>query len=80
MLGLTFNDKADYDKFQEDDVINFLDLDQFAPGKQLSLELLHSDGTKDVVLTNHTYNTQQIAWYKAGSALNLIAAEALRNA
>lgn len=76
MLGLTFADKADYDKFREDDTVNFLDLDQFAPGKQLTLELVHSDGTKDLILTNHTYNTQQIDWFIAGSALNLIAAEA----
>ena len=80
MLGLTFADKADYDKFQEDDVVNFLDLNQFAPGKPLTIELVHADGSKDVVVTNHTYNTQQIEWYKAGSALNLIAAEAARNA
>ncbi|MGA9212763.1 aconitate hydratase [Kaistella sp.] len=80
MLGLTFADKADYEKFQEDDTVNFLDLDQFAPGKPLTLELVHADGTKDVVVTNHTYNAQQIDWYKAGSALNLIAAEAARNA
>ena len=80
MLGLTFADKADYEKFREDDTVNFLDLDQFAPGKQLNLELVHSDGTKDVILTNHTYNAQQIDWFKAGSALNLIAAEAARHA
>jgi aconitate hydratase len=80
MLGLTFADKADYDKFREDDTVNFLDLNQFAPGKQLTLELVHSDGTKDTILTNHTYNAQQIDWFKAGSALNLIAAEAARNA
>ncbi|KIA89369.1 aconitate hydratase [Kaistella jeonii] len=80
MLGLTFDDKADYDKFREDDTVNFLDLDQFAPGRQLNLELVHSDGAKDVILTNHTYNAQQIDWFKAGSALNLIAAEAARHA
>lgn len=72
MLGITFADKDDYDKIQEDDTINFLDLDQFAPGKQISLEFLHADGTKDVIITNHTYNAGQIAWFKAGSALNLI--------
>ncbi len=76
MLGLTFNDKADYDKIQEDDVVNFLDLDQFAPGKPLTLEFVHADGSKDTVIANHTYNEQQIGWFKAGSALNLIAAEA----
>ena len=72
--------RQDYDKFREDDSVNFLDLDQFAPGKQLTLELVHTDGTVDTILTNHTYNAQQIDWFKAGSALNLIAAEAARNA
>lgn len=72
MLALTFDNKEDYDKIQEDDTINFLDLDQFAPGKQLSLEFVHADGTKDVIVTNHTYNAGQIEWFKAGSALNLI--------
>lgn len=72
MLGLTFSNKADYDKIKEDDIVNFLDLTDFAPGKQLTLEFVHSDGTKDIVLTNHTYNEQQIDWFKAGSALNLI--------
>ncbi len=76
MLGLTFADKADYDKIQEDDTVNFLDLDQFTPGKPLTLEFVHADGSKDVILTNHTYNDQQIGWFKAGSALNLIAEEA----
>ncbi|MCW3160942.1 aconitate hydratase [Chryseobacterium oryctis] len=72
MLGLTFADKADYDKIQEDDTVNFLDLDQFAPGKPLTLEFIHADGSKDTVIANHTYNDQQIDWFKAGSALNLI--------
>ena len=76
MLGLTFADKADYDKIQEDDTVNFLDLDQFAPGKPLTLEFVHTDGSKDILVTNHTYNEQQIGWFKAGSALNLIAEEA----
>jgi aconitate hydratase len=72
MLGITFANEADYDKIQEDDVVNFLDLDQFAPGKQLALEFIHTDGTKDIIMANHTYNDQQIDWFKAGSALNLI--------
>ena len=76
MLGLTFNDKADYDKIQENDTVNFLDLDQFAPGKPLTLEFVHADGTKNTIIANHTYNDQQIGWFKAGSALNLIAEEA----
>ena len=76
MLGLTFNNEEDYNLFQEEDTINFLDLEGFAPGKPLTLELVHADGTKDQIVTNHTYNAAQIDWYKAGSALNLIAAEA----
>ena len=72
MLGLTFANEADYDKIQEDDTINFIDLVDFAPGKPLHLEFVHADGSKDVVVANHTYNEQQIGWFKAGSALNLI--------
>ncbi len=72
MLGLTFANEADYDKIQEDDIFNFLDLDAFAPGKPLQLEIVHADGSKEVIVTNHSYNEQQIAWFKAGSALNLI--------
>lgn len=72
MLGLTFNNEADYDLIKEDDVVNFIDLESFAPGKQLHLEFVHSDGSKDVITVNHTYNAQQIGWFKAGSALNLI--------
>lgn len=74
MLALTFANEADYDKVQEDDTINFLDLTAFAPGKSLHLEFAHADGSKDVIATNHTYNASQINWFKAGSALNLIAA------
>ncbi|UQD54882.1 aconitate hydratase [Flavobacterium sp. K5-23] len=74
MLGLTFANEADYDKIQEDDTINFIDLVDFAPGKQLSLEFVHADGSKDVIMANHTYNEGQIGWFVAGSALNLIAA------
>lgn len=80
MLGLTFNNEEDYNKIQEDDVVNFLDLDQFAVGKPLQIEFKHKDGSSDIVVTNHTYNEAQIAWYKAGSALNLIAREAAKNA
>ncbi|HUH51953.1 MAG TPA: aconitate hydratase [Flavobacterium sp.] len=74
MIGITFANEADYDKIQEDDTINFLDLTEFAPNKPLTLEFVHKDGSKDIILTNHTYNASQIEWYKAGSALNLIAA------
>lgn len=74
LLGLTFANEADYDKIQEDDTINFTDLTEFAPGKPLTLEFVHADGTKDIILANHTYNEGQIGWFVAGSALNLIAA------
>jgi aconitate hydratase len=72
MLGLTFANESDYDKIKEDDTFNFLDLDQFSPDKQLTLELVHSDGRKDEIKLNHTYNAQQIEWFRAGSALNMI--------
>ena len=72
MLGLTFANEADYDKIQEDDLFNFIDLKEFSPGKPLTLELVHSNGSKDIILLNHTYNQQQIEWFKAGSALDLI--------
>ena len=74
MLGLTFANEADYEKIKEDDTINFLDLTEFAPNKPLTLEFVHADGTKDIILANHTYNESQIGWFVAGSALNLIAA------
>jgi aconitate hydratase len=76
MLALTFANEADYDKIQEDDTINFPDLKAFAPGKQLTLEFVHADGTKDIIMANHSYNAGQIGWFVAGSALNLIAADA----
>jgi aconitate hydratase len=72
MLGLTFINENDYDIIQEDDIFNFVDLVEFAPGKTLTLQVLHYDGTKDKIELNHTYNEQQIEWFKAGSALNLI--------
>lgn len=79
MLGLTFANEADYDKIQEDDTINFIDLTDFSVGKPLTLEFVHSDGSKDIILANHTYNEAQIEWFKAGSALNMIKAEAAAN-
>jgi aconitate hydratase len=72
MLGLIFDTEVDYDKIKEDDTFNFTDLDAFAPGKQLTLEVVHANGTKDMIKTNHTYNTQQIQWFRAGSALNAL--------
>ena len=72
MLGLTFDNESDYDRILADDTFNFTDLAEFAPGKQLTLEVVHADGSVDNVKLNHTYNAQQIDWFKAGSALNLI--------
>jgi aconitate hydratase len=72
MLALTFADKQDYDKIQEDDSIDILGLTTFTPGKPLTIALHHKDGSTDTILVNHTYNEQQIGWFKAGSALNLI--------
>jgi len=72
MLALTFANKEDYDKIQEDDIIDIEGLLSFAPGKALTLVLNHTDGTNDTILVNHTYNEQQIEWFKAGGALNII--------
>lgn len=75
VLALTFKNESDYDKFQEDDTINFLDLKEIAPDKSLNIELVHADGSKDVITVNHSYNDGQIGWFRAGSALNLIKAQ-----
>ena len=75
MLGLTFKNEKDYDLIKEDDVFNFIDLSEFSPGKKLIIEVVHSDGTLDTIEANHTYNQQQIEWFKEGSALNLIKKE-----
>ncbi|MDC1245148.1 aconitate hydratase, partial [Crocinitomicaceae bacterium] len=72
MLGLTFAVESDYDKIQEDDTFNFVDLSAFSPGKPLTLEVVHADGSKENISLNHTYNASQIEWFEAGSALNLI--------
>ncbi|EAR00100.1 aconitate hydratase [Maribacter sp. HTCC2170] len=75
MLGLTFANEADYDLIQEDDTFNFVDIADFSPGKPLTLEVVHADGTKDTIIANHTYNESQIGWFKQGSALNVIKRE-----
>jgi aconitate hydratase len=75
MLALTFADKADYDKVQEDDSIDIVGLTDFKPGNQLTVVLNHKDGSRDEVKVNHTYNEQQIEWFKAGGALNVIRRE-----
>jgi aconitate hydratase len=73
MLALTFANEADYDKILEDDTIDIIDLTSFAPDKPLTLKLNHSNGTSETIMVNHTYNAGQIEWFKAGSALNLMA-------
>jgi aconitate hydratase len=75
MLPLTFANPADYDKVREDDRVSIVGLKTFAPGVPLRMILKHSDGTVDEVLLNHSFNEHQIEWFKAGSALNLIAAQ-----
>ena len=72
MLALTFDNESDYDLIQEDDTFNFIDLKNFSPGNKITVELIHSDSSIEVIKTNHTYNSQQIDWYREGSALNLI--------
>jgi len=74
MLALTFADKADYEKIQEDDTIDIVGLTSFAPNTPLTLVLTHKDGSKQEIKVNHTYNEQQIEWFKAGGALNIIRA------
>ncbi|MBN8850949.1 MAG: aconitate hydratase [Sphingobacteriales bacterium 50-39] len=75
MLALTFVNKEDYEKVQEDDTIDIIGLTTFAPGKPLTMVLNHKDGKKDEISLNHTYNEQQIGWFKAGGALNVIRTE-----
>ena len=72
MLALTFANKEDYDKVQEDDIIDILGLTDFVPGKGLAVVLHHKDGSSDIISATHTYNQQQIEWFKAGGALNII--------
>ncbi len=75
MLGLTFAKESDYDLIQEDDTFNFVDIADFAPDKPLTIELVHADGSKDIIKANHTYNDAQIGWFREGSALNVIKRE-----
>jgi aconitate hydratase len=74
MLALTFANNADYDKIQENDIIDIVGLTSFAANKPLTVVLNHADGSKDEISVNHTYNDQQIEWFKAGGALNIIRA------
>ena len=70
MLALTFVDKADYDRIREKDRLSVIGLKEFAPGRPLQVRVLHEDGTEETFVVQHTYNEQQIAWFRAGSALN----------
>lgn len=79
MLAITFADKSDYDKIQENDTVDVLGLTTFAPGVQLTVVFNHEDGSKDEIKVNHTYNQQQIEWFIAGGALNVIRAEFAAN-
>jgi aconitate hydratase len=80
MLALTFADKLDYEKVLEDDVLDIEGLTSFAPGTQLTVVLHHADGSEEGFAVNHTYNEQQIEWFKAGAALNIIRRQAQENA
>ena len=75
MLALTFVNPADYDLIKEDDKVSITGLNNFAPGKTLTMVIKHNEGTEDKCELNHTFNQAQIDWFKAGSALNLIAAQ-----
>ncbi len=79
VLAMTFASPADYDKVQEDDVVDLIDLTEFAPGRKFTLILKHDDGSQDTIKANHSYNETQINWYKAGSALNVIRAQQKNN-
>ncbi|HZL76081.1 MAG TPA: aconitate hydratase [Bacteroidales bacterium] len=72
LLTLTFSDKRDYEKIREDDKLDITGLKDFSPGKQLTITLIHSDGSSEKFPADHSYNDIQIEWFKAGSALNMI--------
>ena len=73
VLALTFSNPEDYDKIREDDTFDIIDLENFAPDVNLKMNINHSDGSSESISLNHTFNSNQIEWFKAGSALNLIA-------
>ena len=75
MLALTFANKADYDKIQEDDSFDILGLTEFTPGKPLNMVIHHASGDHEIIAVNHSYNANQIEWFKAGGALNIIRRE-----
>ena len=75
MLALTFDNKDDYRLITENDILDVQGLENFVPGESLEIKIAHDDGTTDTIQVNHSYNENQIAWFKAGSALNLIREE-----
>jgi aconitate hydratase len=72
LLPLTFADPADYEKVREDDRVSILGLPSLAPGKDLTVVLHHADGKRDEIRAKHTFNAEQIGWFRAGSALNVL--------
>jgi aconitate hydratase len=72
LLALTFQDKADYDRIREDDRLSLVGLAQMAPGKPVTCNIKHADGTTETLQLNHTFSATQIEWFKAGSVLNYI--------
>jgi aconitate hydratase len=74
MLALTFANKEDYNRIQEDDNLDVMGLIAFTPGQSLQVVLNHADGSTETIEANHSYNAQQIDWFKAGGALNVIRA------
>jgi aconitate hydratase len=79
MLPLTFADPSDYDKILEDDKISIIGLNSFVPEKPFKAIIKHRDGSSDEIVLNHSFNAGQIEWFKAGGALNLIAAKQIKN-
>jgi aconitate hydratase len=73
VLPLTFANPADYDLIQEDDRVSLVELKDLAPGEAVMCRVRHADGSSDVIELRHTFNEEQIAWFQAGSALNLLA-------
>ncbi len=80
ILALTFADPADYDKVRADDIVNIVGLADLAPGRNVTVVLHHADGTTDEIDTTHTMSPEHIEWFRAGSALNLLAAQQQKGA
>ena len=72
VLPLTFADAADYERIQMDDRLSFIGLDQLEPGKPVQIKIQHADGGNEEIVAHHSMNDEQIGWFNAGSALNMI--------